>query len=72
MTLKGQKQKQSEVFFCLFWQKVFLLLQFFLPLINILDFLDFEKNFGPLLAKFLASTFLEGSKNLAYSFSCYF
>ena len=30
------------------------------------------KNVGPLLAKFLALTFSEGSKNLAYSFKCYF
>ena len=34
--------------------------------------LFFLKNFGPLLAKFLALTFLEGSKNLAYNFKCYF
>ena len=30
------------------------------------------KNFGPFLAKFLALTFLEGPKNLAYGFKCYF
>ena len=30
------------------------------------------KNFVPLLAKFLALTFMEGSKDLAYNFECYF
>ena len=51
------KKKKVKYFFCLLWQKVFLLLQFFLSLFHILDFEKFWTFFGQIFGLNLLKRF---------------
>ena len=68
---KKSTNKRTKYFFVCFSKKCLFCFNFSYPHLEFWNFWIL-KNFGPLFAKILELTYLEGSKNLAYNFNCCF